>query len=87
MDWRWRASYMVERVTRHGERRAAEMREVTATMDDQGIRGIMASATAERQQWVADLAPAKRFPDSIPDDYCALAKAILALNGEKKPPS
>lgn len=83
MDWRRRAGYMLERVIRHGERRAAEMREVTATIDDLGIGGTMAAATAARQQWVADLAPAMRFPDGIPEDYRALAEAILALHGEK----
>lgn len=87
MDWRRRASYMLERVTQHGERRAAEMREVAATMDDLGIGGTMAAATAERQQWVADLAPAERFPDGIPEDYRVLAETILALHGEKDAPS
>ena len=87
MDWARRASYMLERVTLHGERRAAEMREVTATMDDLGIGGTMAAATAARQQWVADLAPATRFPDGIPEDYRVLAETILALHGEKNTPS
>lgn len=83
MDWKRRAGYMLERVVRHGERRAAEMREVAATLEDMGIGGTMASATAERQQWLADLAPAARFPDGIPDDYRVLAATILALHSAK----
>jgi 3-hydroxyisobutyrate dehydrogenase-like beta-hydroxyacid dehydrogenase len=87
MDWRRRAGYMMERVIRHGERRVAEMREVAATLEDMGIGGTMASATAERLQWMADLAPAARFPDGIPDDYRVLATTILALHSEKDMPS
>ena len=83
MDWKRRAGYMMERSAKHGERRAAEMREVAATLDDMGIGGTMATATAERQQWMADLAPAKSFPDGIPDDYFVLAQTILALHSEK----
>jgi len=87
MDWKTRAGYMLERVARHGERRAAEMRAVAETMEDLGIGGTMAAATAERQQWVADLNPAARFPDGVPDDYRAVAEAILALHGAKDAPS
>ncbi len=87
MEWKRRAGYMMERVVRHGQRRAAEMREVAATLEDMGIGGTMATATAERQQWMADLAPSVRFPDGIPDDYRVLAETILALHGEKNTPS
>jgi hypothetical protein len=87
MDWKRRAGYMLERVTLHGERRAAEMREVAATMNELGIGGTMAAATAARQQWVADLAPAGQFPDGIPQDYRVLAETMLALHGAKNAPS
>lgn len=87
MDWRRRAGYMMERVVMHGERRAAEMREVTTTLEDMGIGGTMAAATAERQQWMADLAPATRFPNGIPEDYRVLAETILALHSEKDSPA
>lgn len=83
MDWRTRAGYMLERVVRHGERRAAEMREVAATLEDLGIGGTMAAATAERQQWLADLSPAGRFPDGIPEDYRRIAEGVLALHAAK----
>ncbi|UCH73513.1 MAG: NAD(P)-dependent oxidoreductase [Rhodospirillales bacterium] len=83
MDWKKRADYMLERVAKHGERRAAEMRAVAETLEDLGIGGTMAAATAERQQWVADLNPADRFPDGVPGDYRVVADAILALHSGK----
>jgi 3-hydroxyisobutyrate dehydrogenase-like beta-hydroxyacid dehydrogenase len=47
----WRAAlpdYLVSRVAEHGRRRAAEMREVTRTLCDAGMRPTMAAAIAER---------------------------------------
>lgn len=87
MNWKKRAGYMLERVAMHGQRRAEEMREVAVTVVDMGIGGTMAAATAERQQWVADLDLAARFPDGVPDDYLVLANAILALKAENDIPS
>ena len=87
MNWRKRAGYMLERVAMHGQRRAEEMREVAVTVEDMGLGGTMAAATAERQQWVADLDPAGLFPDGVPDDYLVLANAILALHEEKEIPA
>lgn len=77
MDWHRRAGYMLERMGRHGERRAEEMREVAKTMDDLGIGGVMAAATAERQQRIADLDLKTRFGGDVPEDHRVLAKAIL----------
>ena len=84
MNWKDRAAYMMERVAVHGERRAAEMREVAVTLDNLGIGGTMAVATAERQQWLADLNAGAEFPGGIPDDYHTLAKTILALHEGQK---
>jgi hypothetical protein len=46
--------YLVSRVAVHGKRRAAEMREVVATLKAIGLEPLMAVATAERQQWLVD---------------------------------
>lgn len=46
--------YLVSRVAEHGRRRAAEMREVAATLRDIGLQPLMAAAIAERQQWLVD---------------------------------
>lgn len=43
--WHERSAYMLERMTRHGARRAAEMEEVAKTVRDLGFSGAMADAT------------------------------------------
>ena len=52
-DWEKTASYMVSRALEHGVRRAEEMREAAQTVREAGIEPLMASATAEREQWAA----------------------------------
>jgi len=47
--WAVRAGYNMERMTTHGTRRAAEMREVAKTLNDLGIESHMANATIARQ--------------------------------------
>lgn len=44
------ASYQFERTVKHGKRRAAEMRESAATLDDLGLHARLAEAIAEIQQ-------------------------------------
>ena len=55
LDWPHISGYMIERVVSHGRRRAEEMREVAETVRGTGLAPLMASATAERQAWMADL--------------------------------
>ncbi|MGE0735615.1 MAG: DUF1932 domain-containing protein [Alphaproteobacteria bacterium] len=45
--------YLVGRVAEHGRRRAAEMREAAATLEDGGIAPRMATATAGLHDWFA----------------------------------
>lgn len=52
-DWEKVASYMVSRALEHGVRRAEEMREAAQTVREAGMEPLMASATAEREQWAA----------------------------------
>ncbi len=55
MGWSGRLpDYLISRVAEHGRRRAAELREVARTLRDTGVEPVMASAIAERQQWLAD---------------------------------
>jgi 3-hydroxyisobutyrate dehydrogenase-like beta-hydroxyacid dehydrogenase len=54
MDWEKLAGYLIGRVVQHGRRRAAEMREVADTERAIGLDPVMASATAIRQDWLAD---------------------------------
>jgi len=83
MNWTKRAGYMLERMVRHGGRRAEEMREVAKTMDDLGIGGPMAAATAQRQQRVADLGLLDTFRGEPPEDHRILAQAILDAEKEQ----
>ena len=49
------SGYFIERVVRHGRRRAAEMREAAQTVEQAGIVPLMAEAIARRQDAVADV--------------------------------
>jgi len=79
------ANHVSERVTVHGKRRAAEMREVAATLEHIGLPPFMAQATAAHQQWVTDLGVRKAFSGEVPKDARAIARALLAcLDGQKE---
>jgi 3-hydroxyisobutyrate dehydrogenase-like beta-hydroxyacid dehydrogenase len=83
IDWEKLSGYLIERVVSHGKRRAAEMREVADTLREIGLEPIMASATAARQQWLADL----KVKDALAaktGDRAELVRAIRAAIG--KPP-
>jgi 3-hydroxyisobutyrate dehydrogenase-like beta-hydroxyacid dehydrogenase len=73
--------YLIGRVAEHGQRRAAEMREVAATLQDIGLQPLMALATAERQQWLVDRLAAAgiRYQDAEPFAWRALADALAQL--------
>lgn len=70
--WKDRAGYMLERMIVHGERRAAEMREVALTIEQLGLKPEMTAATVRRQQQIADLKLSANCTD-----YNALAEKIL----------
>jgi 3-hydroxyisobutyrate dehydrogenase-like beta-hydroxyacid dehydrogenase len=55
MAWEKTAAYYFSRVVKHGRRRAEEMREAARTVEEAGFTPWMASATAEKQNWVAGL--------------------------------
>ena len=50
-----RADYLVSRIVVHGRRRAAEMREVAATLTEGGVPPRLALATSQHEDWIADL--------------------------------
>lgn len=52
-DWEKIAHYFISRSLEHGVRRAEEMREAAKTVDEAGVAPLMASATAEREDWAA----------------------------------
>lgn len=72
-DWRGKAAYTIERVARHGVRRAEEMREAALTINGLGLNDALARATAGRQEEIGALGV------EIGDDgdYREAARAIL----------
>jgi 3-hydroxyisobutyrate dehydrogenase len=81
IDWETLAGYMIERVVSHGKRRAAEMREVSETLEGIGLEPIMAAATAARQQWLADLGVKERLNGRKTEDRAELVRAIREAMG------
>ncbi|HSD74988.1 MAG TPA: DUF1932 domain-containing protein [Steroidobacteraceae bacterium] len=70
--------YLISRVAEHGRRRAAEMREVAATLQAIGLQPLMALATAERQQWLVErlAAAGMTYRTGEPFAWRALADAL-----------
>jgi 3-hydroxyisobutyrate dehydrogenase-like beta-hydroxyacid dehydrogenase len=62
-DWKTRAAYNLERMIVHGGRRAAEMREVAATLRELGFPDRMAAATAVWQDEIGALSLADGAAD------------------------
>jgi 3-hydroxyisobutyrate dehydrogenase-like beta-hydroxyacid dehydrogenase len=56
IDWQEQGAYLFSRVVQHGKRRAEEMREAANTVREAGAPPLMATAIADKQQWVADYA-------------------------------
>ncbi|MFN3984527.1 MAG: DUF1932 domain-containing protein [Rhodocyclaceae bacterium] len=56
IDWERQGAYFFQRVIEHGRRRAEEVREVARTVREAGLEPWSATATAERQACMADLA-------------------------------
>ncbi|MGC1173422.1 DUF1932 domain-containing protein [Polaromonas sp.] len=65
IDWEKQGAYFFSRVVQHGQRRAEEMREAANTVREAGpgFDPFMASAIADKQQWVADQAREGVFKD------------------------
>ena len=61
IDWEKTGAYFFSRVVQHGQRRAEEMREAANTVKEAGFEPLMASAIADKQQWVAAQAQAAVF--------------------------
>lgn len=72
IDWPERGTYNLERMMVHGARRAAEMREVAATLRELGLPDAMSAATADWQARIAAL-----MLDPGPDDLTVRTDAIL----------
>jgi 3-hydroxyisobutyrate dehydrogenase-like beta-hydroxyacid dehydrogenase len=71
-DWDRLARYMISRALEHGTRRAEEMRESAKTVAEAGVTPLMATATAEREDWAA----ARKGALAQSSDLSALLDAI-----------
>jgi 3-hydroxyisobutyrate dehydrogenase-like beta-hydroxyacid dehydrogenase len=56
IDWQQTGAYFFSRVVQHGKRRAEEMREAANTVKEAGFEPFMATAIAQKHDWVAGLA-------------------------------
>lgn len=72
LDWPKFAEYQFERTTRHGKRRAAEMRESAATLDALGLTGGLAREIAAVQERMGEAGVADA------DELEATVTAVLA---------
>lgn len=54
IDWRDFVTYHLGRVSKHGKRRAAELRECAAFLEDLGVSASATAGAAERQAQMAD---------------------------------
>jgi 3-hydroxyisobutyrate dehydrogenase-like beta-hydroxyacid dehydrogenase len=83
IDWQKQGAYFFSRVVQHGKRRAEEMREAAYTVREAGFEPLMTTATAGKQQWVADEAQGGVFAGLAKDarwqDY---ADRLIARKGE-----
>jgi len=84
LSWEKLAGYLIERVVRHGRRRAAEMREAAETVAAAGLEPLMTDATARRQDWVADQADAVAALKAMPEaEWRASLDLLLARLAKK----
>ncbi|HML07345.1 MAG TPA: DUF1932 domain-containing protein [Xanthobacteraceae bacterium] len=78
LDWSKIVPYNLERMAIHGERRAAEMEEVAATLRELGIEPLMASATVKRQREMGEIGALQSVRGALAGDRTALLRAISA---------
>jgi 3-hydroxyisobutyrate dehydrogenase-like beta-hydroxyacid dehydrogenase len=85
IDWEQQGAYFFSRVVQHGKRRAEEMREAANTVREAGFEPWMATATADRQQWVSEQARNGVFKD-LPNDatWQDYADRLIAGVAKKK---
>jgi len=84
LDWAKIADYNLERMASHGIRRAAEMREVAATLEELGVEPLMTRGTVERQQRTGDARLKDAFGGKVPQDRHAIMQALKRAAGDRR---
>ena len=78
LDWSKLIPYNLERMARHGERRAAEMEEVAETLRELGVEPLMTSATVKRQREMGQLGTQPSVRGALKKDRAAMLNSISA---------
>ncbi len=78
VDWTKMSEYNLERMASHGERRAAEMEELAATLRDLGIAPLMTEATVARQREMGAIGKNEAVRASLTQGRAAMLDAISA---------
>jgi 3-hydroxyisobutyrate dehydrogenase-like beta-hydroxyacid dehydrogenase len=79
LDWSKVIPYNLERMATHGERRAAEMEEVAATLRELGVEPLMTAATVERQREMGQIGTQQGVRGALgKKDGAAMLNAISA---------
>ncbi|HEY2257545.1 MAG TPA: DUF1932 domain-containing protein [Variovorax sp.] len=86
IDWNRQGAYFFQRVIQHGRRRAEEVREVAQTVREAGLEPWSSTGTAQRQDWMADLADQGLFGDKAAprSDWRVEADRILGCVSKPK---
>jgi len=78
LDWAKIIPYNLERMASHGERRAAEMEEVAATLRELGIEPLMTQATVKRQREMGEIGRQQAVRGVLKKDRAEILNAISA---------
>ena len=83
-DWPQQARYLISRTLQHGERRAAEMREVAKTVEEAGYSPWMSEGCVQRQAWAPQFKSALS-EESLDGMLDAIRTQLTTLQAEKSP--
>jgi len=78
LDWSKAIPYNLERMARHGERRAAEMEEVAETLRELGVEPLMSAATVKRQRQMGEIGARQPVRGALDKDGAAVLGVISA---------
>jgi 3-hydroxyisobutyrate dehydrogenase-like beta-hydroxyacid dehydrogenase len=78
LDWAKMVPYNLERMTSHGERRAAEMEESADTLRELGVEPVMTMATVKRQRDMGQIGKQQAMRGALKKDGPAILGAISA---------
>ncbi len=84
LDWPTMSEYNLERMASHGERRAAEMEELAATLRELGLNPLMVDATVERQREMGAIGKNAAVRASLDQGRAAMLDAISAAKKDNK---